>query len=54
MNCKKITDSETTIIELMIPSYDNFGGKLQREILLRNSDYLLSSLVKRFAFAMAS
>ena len=38
MNCKKITDSETTITELMIPSYANFGGKVHGGILLSLMD----------------
>lgn len=38
MECKKITDSETTITELMIPSYANFGGKVHGGILLSLMD----------------
>ena len=38
MNCKKIIDSETTITELMIPSYANFGGKVHGGILLSLMD----------------
>jgi acyl-CoA hydrolase len=38
MHCKKITDSETTITELMIPSYANFGGKVHGGILLSFMD----------------
>jgi acyl-CoA hydrolase len=38
MNSKKITDSETTITELMIPSYANFGGKVHGGILLSLMD----------------
>jgi uncharacterized protein (TIGR00369 family) len=35
---KKITDSETTITELMIPSYSNFSGKIHGGILLSLMD----------------
>jgi acyl-CoA hydrolase len=35
---KKIVDSETTITELMIPSYANFGGKIHGGILLSLMD----------------
>ena len=35
---KKITDSETTITELMLPSYANFGGKVHGGILLSLMD----------------
>ena len=38
MNFKRITDSETTITELMIPSYANFGGKVHGGILLSLMD----------------
>ncbi len=38
MNLKKTTDSETTITELMIPSYANFGGKVHGGILLSLMD----------------
>ena len=38
MKNKKITDSETTITELMIPSYANFGGKVHGGILLSLMD----------------
>ena len=38
MNSKSITDSETTITELMIPSYANFGGKVHGGILLSLMD----------------
>ena len=38
MQSKRITDSETTITELMIPSYANFGGKVHGGILLSLMD----------------
>lgn len=38
MMYKKIIDSETTITELMIPSYANFGGKIHGGILLSLMD----------------
>jgi len=38
MENKKIIDSETTITELMIPSYANFGGKVHGGILLSLMD----------------
>jgi acyl-CoA hydrolase len=38
MEYKKTTDSETTITELMIPSYANFGGKVHGGILLSLMD----------------
>ena len=31
-------DSETTLTELMIPSYANFGGKIHREVILSMMD----------------
>lgn len=43
---KKITDSETTLTELMIPSYANFGGKIHGGILL--------SLMDKVAYVVAS
>lgn len=38
MENKKIIDSQTTITELMIPSYANFGGKVHGGILLSLMD----------------
>lgn len=38
MEYKKPTDSDTTITELMIPSYANFGGKIHGGILLSLMD----------------
>ncbi len=38
MQFKKITDSHTTITELMLPSYANFGGKVHGGILLSLMD----------------
>jgi uncharacterized protein (TIGR00369 family) len=35
---KKVTDSETVITELMIPSYANFGGKVHGGVLLSLMD----------------
>ena len=35
---KKITDSETILTELMIPSYANFGGKVHGGIILSLMD----------------
>ena len=43
---KPVTDSQTTITELMIPSYANFGGKIHGGILL--------SLMDKVAYACAS
>lgn len=46
MNYRKVAFSKTTITELMIPSYANFGGKIHGGILL--------SLMDKAAFACAS
>lgn len=46
MNPRPVTDSQTTITELMIPSYANFGGKIHGGILL--------SLMDKVAYATAS
>jgi len=46
MEYKKPTDSDTTITELMIPSYANFGGKIHGGILL--------SLMDKVAYACAT
>ncbi len=35
---KKVSDSETTLTELMIPSYSNFGGKIHGGIILSLMD----------------
>ncbi|MGM9510368.1 acyl-CoA thioesterase [Larkinella sp. GY13] len=43
---KSVTSSRTTLTELMIPSYANFGGKIHGGILL--------SLMDKVAFACAS
>lgn len=43
---KPVTQSQTTITELMIPSYANFGGKIHGGILL--------SLMDKVAYACAS
>jgi uncharacterized protein (TIGR00369 family) len=43
---KRPTDSDTTITELMIPSYANFGGKIHGGILL--------SLMDKVAYACAT
>lgn len=43
---KRVIDSQTTITELMIPSYANFGGKIHGGILL--------SLIDKVAYACAS
>jgi len=45
-NYKSIKDSETTLTELMIPSYANFGGKVHGGILL--------SLMDKVAYVCAS
>jgi acyl-CoA hydrolase len=45
MNAKPITASQTTITELMIPSYANFGGK---------SWWYFASLMDKVAYACAS
>lgn len=45
-NFKKVAYSKTTITELMIPSYANFGGKIHGGILL--------SLMDKVAYACAS
>jgi len=46
MEYKLPTDSDTTITELMIPSYANFGGKIHGGILL--------SLMDKVAYACAT
>jgi uncharacterized protein (TIGR00369 family) len=46
MNSKTVDYSRTTITELMIPSYANFGGKIHGGILL--------SLMDKVAYACAS
>lgn len=43
---RPVTDSQTTITELMIPSYANFGGKIHGGILL--------SLMDKVAYVCAS
>ena len=43
---KTVKSSQTTITELMIPSYANFGGKIHGGILL--------SLMDKVAYACAS
>lgn len=45
-NGKSVSQSQTTITELMIPSYANFGGKIHGGILL--------SLMDKVAYACAS
>jgi len=46
MDAKSSRDSDTTLTELMIPSYANFGGKVHGGILL--------SLMDKVAFACAT
>ncbi len=46
VNARSVSFSKTTITELMIPSYANFGGKIHGGILL--------SLVDKVAYACAS
>ncbi len=46
MQARKPKDSDTTITELMIPSYANFGGKIHGGILL--------SLMDKVAYACAT
>lgn len=46
MTPKPVHDSQTTITELMIPSYANFGGKIHGGIIL--------SLMDKVAYAAAS
>src|SRR5258706_7597161 len=46
MDAKPVKDSQTTITELMIPSYANFGGKIHGGILL--------SMMDKVAYACAS
>ena len=46
MEAKPVRDSQTTITELMIPSYANFGGKIHGGILL--------SMMDKVAYACAS
>ncbi|MGC4020473.1 MAG: acyl-CoA thioesterase [Cyclobacteriaceae bacterium] len=46
MEPRPVKDSQTTITELMIPSYANFGGKIHGGILL--------SLMDKVAYATAS
>ncbi len=43
---KPVSDSRTTMTELMIPSYANFGGKIHGGILL--------SLMDKVAYACSS
>ena len=38
MPTKKVSESQTTLTELMIPSYANFGGKVHGGILLSLMD----------------
>jgi uncharacterized protein (TIGR00369 family) len=45
-SCKSVTYSKTTLNELMIPAYANFGGKIHGGILL--------SLMDKVAYACAS
>src|SRR6188474_12622 len=45
-NARPVVASQTTITELMIPSYANFGGKIHGGILL--------SLMDKVAYACAS
>jgi uncharacterized protein (TIGR00369 family) len=46
MEAKPVRDSQTTITELMIPSYANFGGKIHGGILL--------SIMDKVAYACSS
>jgi len=46
MEAKPVKDSQTTITELMIPSYANFGGKIHGGILL--------SMMDKVAYACSS
>src|SRR5260370_8385036 len=46
MEAKPVSKSQTTITELMIPSYANFGGKIHGGILL--------SMMDKVAYACAS
>jgi uncharacterized protein (TIGR00369 family) len=46
VNARSVKDSQTTITELMIPSYANFGGKIHGGTLL--------SLMDKVAYATAS
>lgn len=46
VNARKVSESQTVITELMIPSYANFGGKIHGGILL--------SLMDKVAYACAS
>jgi uncharacterized protein (TIGR00369 family) len=46
MQAKPVKDSQTTITELMIPSYANFGGKIHGGILL--------SMMDKVAYACSS
>ena len=46
MNYKKPSDSDTTITELMVPSYANFGGKIHGGLLL--------SMMDKVAYACAT
>jgi uncharacterized protein (TIGR00369 family) len=46
MKSKSVSESKTTITELMIPSYANFGGKIHGGILL--------SLMDKVAYATSS
>ena len=46
MEFKQPTDSDTTITELMIPSYANFGGKIHGGLIL--------SMMDKVAYACAA
>ena len=46
MNAKPVSHSRTTLTELMIPSYANFGGRVHGGILL--------SLMDKVAYACAA
>jgi len=46
MEARSVSQSQTTIVELMIPAYANFGGKIHGGILL--------SLMDKVAYACAS
>src|SRR5260221_12830342 len=49
MEAKPVKDSQTTITELMIPSYANFGGKIHGGILLSMMDKVAYSCSSKHA-----
>lgn len=48
-NYKKPSDSDTTITELMVPAYANFGGKIHGGFLLSMMDKVAYACATKFA-----